>query len=205
MKSASAAIEPSKPVATMIAPKTKKVSTWKIALTFSEKSTKRSVISCSKKPSVIAGDEGGDQPVAEGDVGEAERGEAEADRVDALVAGVTPPGTTRCSHARQHPERDPDHGPERRLAEQLDRLRAGVAARRREDEEEEHEGKREPVVEPGLEVERVADRRRDPLRGDHHRGDHRIGRRQHRAEQEGLGPARARRTAASRRPPAGRG
>ena len=32
------------------------------------------------------GDEGGDQPVAEGDVGEPERGEAEADRVDALVA-----------------------------------------------------------------------------------------------------------------------
>ena len=37
----------------MIAPKTKKVSTWKIALTFSENSTKRSVISCSETPRVI--------------------------------------------------------------------------------------------------------------------------------------------------------
>ena len=53
MNASSARTEPSNPVATMIAPKTKNVSTWKIALTFSEKSTKRSVISCSKKPSVI--------------------------------------------------------------------------------------------------------------------------------------------------------
>ena len=40
-------------MATISAPKTKNVSTWKIALTFSEKSAKRSVISCSEIPSVI--------------------------------------------------------------------------------------------------------------------------------------------------------
>jgi len=53
MNSASATSEASQPVATMIAPKTKKVSTWKIVLRFSEKSAKRSAISCSEKPSVI--------------------------------------------------------------------------------------------------------------------------------------------------------
>ena len=53
MKRTSAPIEASYPVATMTAPKTKKVSTWKIVLRFSEKSAKRSVISCSEKPSVI--------------------------------------------------------------------------------------------------------------------------------------------------------
>ena len=53
MNATSARTAPSKPVATIRAPKTKKVSTWKIALTFSEKSAKRSVILCSEIPSVI--------------------------------------------------------------------------------------------------------------------------------------------------------
>ena len=79
--------------------------------------------------------------------------------------------------------------PTTRLADQLRRFGAGVAAGRGEDEEEEDERQREAVVEPGLEVERVADGARDQPRGDHRRGDDRVGGREHRAEQEGLGPA----------------
>ena len=86
MNAASAAIAPSKPVATMIAPKTKKVSTWKIALTFSEKSEKRSVISCSEMPSVIPRTKAAISPLPKVTSASAERGEPEADGVDALVA-----------------------------------------------------------------------------------------------------------------------
>ncbi len=53
MNPASAGIGPSYPVLTIRAPKTKNVSTWKIALTFSEKTVNRSVISCSENPRVI--------------------------------------------------------------------------------------------------------------------------------------------------------
>ncbi len=47
MKATSATTESPYPRPTITAPKTKKVRTWKIVLTFSLKSTKRSVISCS--------------------------------------------------------------------------------------------------------------------------------------------------------------
>ena len=87
------------------------------------------------------------------------------------------------------PEADADRGAEERLADQLRRFAAGVAARAGEDEEEEDEGQGEAVVEPGLEVERVADRGRHDPRGDDGRGDDRVGRREHRRQQQRLGPA----------------
>ena len=53
MNSTSGGIEWWKPVATISAPKTKKVSTWKIALAFSANSTKPSGTSCSAAPSAM--------------------------------------------------------------------------------------------------------------------------------------------------------
>ena len=55
--------------------------------------------------------------------------------------------------------------------------------------EGEHRRQREAVVEPRLEVQRVADRPRNPRVGDHARGQHGIGGGEQRAEQERLGPA----------------
>ena len=57
--------------------------------------------------------------------------------------------------------------------------------------EGEHGGQREPVVETGLEVQRVADEARHARVGHDARGEHRVGRREQRAEQERLGPARS--------------
>ena len=60
--------------------------------------------------------------------------------------------------------------------------------RRRRGGEREHGRQREPVVEPRLEIQRVANHPRHARVG-HHRGrQHRIGGRQQRAEQEALGP-----------------
>ncbi len=50
MKATSGQTSRSYPVATISAPKTKNVITWKIALTFSANSTKASGISCSATP-----------------------------------------------------------------------------------------------------------------------------------------------------------
>ena len=50
-------------------------------------------------------------------------------------------------------------------------------------------GQREPVVEARLEVERVAHDARHARVGDHARGEHRVGRREQRADQEALRPA----------------
>ena len=63
----------------MIAPKTKKVSTWKIALTFSENVGEPLGDLVLGVGEGDPGDEGGDQAVAEGDVGDAEGEQAEAD------------------------------------------------------------------------------------------------------------------------------
>ena len=60
--------------------------------------------------------------------------------------------------AAERAETDADGGAEERLADQLRRFAARITAGAGEDEEEEDEGQGEAVVEPGLEVERVADR-----------------------------------------------
>ena len=57
--------------------------------------------------------------------------------------------------------------------------------------EGQHRRQREPVVEPGLEVERVAHEPRHARVRDDGRGEHRVGRRQQRAEQERLEPVEA--------------
>ena len=66
----------------------------------------------------------------------------------------------------------------------------GFDAQRRQ--EGEHRGQREAVVEARLEVERVAHQPRHARVGDDVRGQHRVGRREQRAEQQRLGPASAR-------------
>src|SRR5207253_6714213 len=55
-------------------------------------------------------------------------------------------------------------------------FRSRVLAGVREDEEEEHERDGEPVVEAGLEVQRVTDERRHAPRGDDGGRHHRVGR-----------------------------
>ena len=134
------------------------------------------------------GDERGDQAVAEGGVGEPVGRDAEADGEDALVAGRDP--TRRgvaVDTAADDAHDDADQRAERGFAQQLRRLGAGVAARRRQDQEEQDERQRQPVVQPRFEVQRVANALRHPLRGHHGRGDHRIGGREDGGEQEGLG------------------
>ena len=137
-------------------------------------------------------DEGGDQAVADRHVGEAEGDEGETDRVDPLVAGGEAAAReVMVKPAAEESEGDADQAAEQRLADQLRRFAAGIAAGAGEDEEEEDERQRQAVVEPGLEVERVAYRARHQPRGDDGRGDDRVGRREHRRQQEGLGPAEA--------------
>ena len=107
-------------------------------------------------------DEGGDQPVADRHFGEPEGDKGEADRVDPLIAlGEAAARQPLVQPPAEVAERQPDPGADHRLPRQLGGFRAGVAARRGEDEEEEDEGQRQAVVEPGLEVERVAHRRRE--------------------------------------------
>ena len=102
------------------------------------------------------------------------------------------------------PEHDPTTAPKAASPGSSAPSLRGVAARLREDEEEQDERQREPVVEPGLEVERVADRRRARAGGHHRRGDDRIGRRRDGAEQERLGPGEVGNSAVRRPAPAGR-
>src|SRR3954471_1802609 len=90
-----------------------------------------------------------DEAVTEGDVGEPEGRETEADRVDALVPRRDPAtGQAIVQPAAQNAQRSPEECSEYRLAEQLRGLRAGIPARLGEHEEEEDEGKREAVVQP---------------------------------------------------------
>ena len=70
------------------APKTKNVITWKIALDVLGELDEGVGDLVLGRPHRDPAHERGDQPVAERHVGEAERGEAEADRVDALVAAA---------------------------------------------------------------------------------------------------------------------
>ena len=110
-------------MATISAPNTKNVITWKIELTFSAKSWKRSGISCSNSAECDARDERGDQAVAEGQVGKPVRGDAQADRVDPLIAAGDPTRWSRPMDApADDPENDAQHRPECGLAEQLDAL-----------------------------------------------------------------------------------
>ena len=148
-------------------------------------------------------DEGGDEAVAERDVGEPEGEESEPDRVDALVAPRDPAGDDVVEPPAEEPDSDPDHDAEARLAEQLEGLLAGVAARGREDEEEEHERQREPVVETRFQVQGVADLRRHPLRGNDRGCDHGIGRRKTAPSRNASAQLKSGKTA-SRTPPAGR-
>lgn len=69
MKAMRASALPSKPVTTISAPKRKKVTTWKIALTFSLKSAKASGQVAHHEAERHARYEGGDQAVAVGDLG----------------------------------------------------------------------------------------------------------------------------------------
>ena len=93
-------------------------------------------------------DEGGDQAVAEGDVGNAVGEQAHAQRVDPLVAADdSPAGQVVGEPPRGLAEDDPDDRAEGGLPDQLRRLAARVSAGRGEDDEEEHERQRQPVVE----------------------------------------------------------
>ena len=67
--------------------------------------------------------------------------------------------------------------------------------------EREHRRQREPVVEAGLEVERVPNGGRYPLVGHDPRGEHRVGRGQQGAEQQRLGPAQPHHARATAAPP----
>ena len=147
-------------------------------------------------------DEGGDQPVADRHVGEAEGDEGEADRVDPLVAGgeaaagqaVVEPAAERAERRRRS---------RRRTAASPTSFAASVpasppgAARTRK---KRTKGSARPSLRPDsrLSVWRT-DAGHQP-RGDDGRGDDGVGRREHGAEQERLGPARARGRAPS--PPA---
>ena len=123
----------------MIAPKTKKVITCRIELTFSLKSTKSS--GCrARRPEGDAADERGDQPVAEGDVCDAVAQQSEPERVDALVPAGEPTARKPVHElAAADSDRDAQRRSERSLAEQLERLLTRVASRRGQDQEEEHE------------------------------------------------------------------
>ena len=143
-----------------------------------------------------SGDEGRDQAVADRHVREAEGREAESNRVDPLVAAGDPTSRqvvvqTPAEGAHRHAHHPAECG----LAQHLEPLAAGVAAGLREGQEEQDEGKREPVIEPRLQVQRVADQRGHALRRDDGRGDDGVGRRQHRGQQERLRPRQVRKHA----------
>jgi hypothetical protein len=110
--------------------------------------------------------EGGDQPVAVQQVGGAEGEQPDAQRVKPLVALgerprrqaiESPPGGCRQHRA----DGEADHGLERERAGHLEGAALRIAG---EGEEEQHERQGEAVVEPGLEIEGVADPRWDPRR-----------------------------------------
>src|SRR5207249_7870552 len=102
----------------------------------------------------------------------AEGRKSKPERMDALVLRHDAAAwEMRKETSREEGERDADRGACGRLPEQLQCLVAGVPARRRQYEEEEHERQREPVVEAGLEVERVAHERGHAPGGDD-RGSH---------------------------------
>ena len=68
-------------------------------------------------------DEGGDQPVAEGDVGEPEGEHPDPERVDPLVAADDPAARQVLGEPAGAPAQgDPDHSADRGLAEQLQPL-----------------------------------------------------------------------------------
>ncbi len=115
----------SKPVATIRPPKTKKVSTWRIALVFSANSTKPSRHFALARPHRDPADEGGDQAVADRDFGEAEGEEGEADRVDPLVARGDAAAREGggAGDPPSDPEGDPDRGADGRLARPASPLR----------------------------------------------------------------------------------
>ena len=85
-------------------------------------------------------DEGGDQAVAEGHVGDPVSEQAQAERIDALVAADDPAARQVVGEpSARLAEDDSDQRSEGGLPEQLRRLGPGVAARRGEDDEEEDE------------------------------------------------------------------
>ena len=118
----------SKPVATISAPKTKKVMTWRIALAFSANSTKPCGTSCSVAPIAIPQTKAAISPLPKVTSEKPEGDEREADRVDPLVArGQATARKALVQAAAEVAEAEPDHGPDHRLAGQLDGLRLGVA------------------------------------------------------------------------------
>ena len=141
-----------------------------------------------------AGHEGRDQAVAPGGVGEAEREQREPERVDALVVVGDAAAREAAQDAarRQNASTKPITAPTATSPSSSSAGVDGVAAGRREHQEEEHERQRQPVVEPRLEVERVPDDARHAARRDDGGGDDRVGRRQHRTEQEAFGPVERR-------------
>ena len=136
-------------------------------------------------------DEGGDQPVADGHFGEAEGDEGEADRVDALVARSqaaarearvqAPAQTPRAPN----PIAAPTTASPASFAASPPALPPGVARTRKK----RTKGSARPSLRPDS---RLSVWRTDAgyqARGDDGGGDDRVGGREHRAEQERLGPA----------------
>ena len=79
--------------------------------------------------------------------------------------------------------RSPRRGPEARTPTTRSRVVGGQRGRERQ-----HGRQRQPVVQTRLQVQRVADQARNPRVGHHSGREHRVGRRQQRAEEEGLRP-----------------
>ena len=105
-------------------------------------------------------DEGGDQAVADRHVRQPEGREAEAERVDPLVAGGDPAARQVVVQATaDEPQHHAHEAPKAASPRSFARLAAGVSARLREDQEEEHEGQREAVVQPRLQIQGVPDQR----------------------------------------------
>lgn len=136
-----------------------------------------------------AGDEGGDEAVPVREVGEPEGGEADPQRVEALVLSPDPAsGPAAEEPAPGQRERRADQGAGDGLARQAGGRRGQALPGGDEGEEEEHERERDAVVQPRLDVERVADEARHALRGDEARGHDRVRRREDGAQEEGLRP-----------------
>ena len=88
------------------------MSTWRIELTFSLNTTKSSAMSWSATAERDPADEGRDQPVAEGDVGQAVGQQPNAERVDPLIAPHdAPTGEVMGQASRRLAEHEPETAP----------------------------------------------------------------------------------------------
>ena len=179
----------------MIAPKTTKTPSFTISTMSSLCASKHSRTSGRQMPSAIAATNTAMKPLPSGrQRRRAVRGERHAEAVERLLmrADRVPERAPARHQPRRHERhRQTGQQPDEHVLEhELPPDEVVVAGRR--GREREHRGQRQAVVQARLEVERVADEPRHARVRDHRGREHRVGRREQGAHQEGLGPAEVR-------------